>query len=80
MPLVLLVVLVAVLFGGYLFSLRVHPLRRCPACKMSGRHFASVFKTTYRRCRKCGGAGQLDRWGAQVFFGGTKNTGVYPKK
>jgi hypothetical protein len=73
-----LVLLIAVLLGGcYLISLRVHPLRRCPLCKMAGRHYAALFKNKYRRCRKCNGSGQLDRWGARVFFGGTRNTGRY---
>jgi len=47
---------------------------------MSGRHFGSFFKGSYRRCRKCGGRGQLDRFGTQAFYGGTKNTGTFPKK
>jgi hypothetical protein len=80
MQLLLLFVLAAVLFGGYLFSLRAHPLRKCPTCNMAGRHFASLFKNSYRRCRKCNGSGQLDRWGARVFFGGTNHTGRYRKR
>jgi len=76
----LLLLLSAVVLAGYLFSVRVHPLRKCPVCKMSGRHFGGVFKGNYRRCRKCGGSGQLDRWGARVFFGGTGNSGKYRKK
>jgi len=74
------ILIVAVLLGGYLFSLKVHPLRKCPVCKMTGRHFGAVFKNNYRRCRKCGGSGRLDRWGTQAFFGGTGHTGIYPKK
>ncbi|HLJ99495.1 MAG TPA: hypothetical protein VKU39_06260 [Streptosporangiaceae bacterium] len=76
-----MLVFVIVLFvGGYLISLRIHPLRKCPVCKMTGRHFGSMYKGSFRRCRKCEGSGRLDRWGTQVFFGGTKNTGIYPKK
>jgi hypothetical protein len=75
-----LLLVIAVLFVCYLFSLRVHPLRKCPVCKMTGRHFGSVFKGTYRRCRRCEGTGRRDRWGTQVFFGGTNHTGVFPKK
>jgi hypothetical protein len=73
----LLLLFAVLLGGGYLFSLRVHPLRKCPVCKMAGRHFASLFKDKYRRCRRCKGTGQLDRWGARVFFGGTNRTGKY---
>lgn len=75
------VFVVAVLFFiGYLVSLKIHPLRKCPVCKMTGRHFGGVFTYSYRRCRKCNGTGRMDRWGTQAFFGGTKHTGVYPKK
>jgi hypothetical protein len=64
--------------GGYLFSLRIHPPRKCPVCNMVGRRFATAFK--YRRCRRCNGTGQLDHWGARIFFGGTNHTGRYPKR
>ena len=71
-------VIIALIAGfGYLVSLRVHPLRRCPACKMQGRHFGSVYGYAYRRCRACGGTGRKDRLGAKIFFGGTNNTGIY---
>jgi DnaJ-class molecular chaperone len=73
----LLIVIVAV---GYLVSLRIHPLTKCPTCKMTGRHFGSVFKNSYRPCRRCRGSGRRDRLGTQIFFGGTDHTGVYPKK
>jgi DnaJ-class molecular chaperone len=75
--LVLVIVIIAV---GYVVSVRIHPLRKCPRCNMSGRHFGAVFKGSYRRCRRCDGRGQLDRVGTQVFYGGTKHTGVFPKK
>jgi DnaJ-class molecular chaperone len=76
----MLLLVIAILVGGYLISLRIHPLRKCPVCKMTGRHFGGLYKNSFRRCRKCNGSGRLDRWGTQAFFGGTKNTGVYPKK
>jgi hypothetical protein len=75
--LVLVIVIIAV---GYLVSTRIHPLRKCPRCNMSGRHFGGLFSYAYRRCRRCAGRGQLDRLGTQVFWGGTKGTGVFPKK
>ena len=74
-----LVLIFAVFFVGYLISLRIHPLRKCPVCKMTGRHFGGVFTYAYRRCNACGGTGRKDRWGTQVFFGGTKHTGIYKK-
>jgi DnaJ-class molecular chaperone len=75
-----LVIIVLIAGFGYLVSLRVHPLRRCPVCKMQGRHFGSVYSYAYRRCRACGGTGRKDRLGAKIFFGGTNNTGVYGPK
>ncbi len=69
----------ALFFGGYLISLRIHPLRKCPTCKMTGRHFGAIYKGTYRRCRRCEGSGRRDRWGTTVFFGGTNHTGIYRK-
>jgi hypothetical protein len=73
----LLIVIVAVV---YLVSLRIHPLRKCPTCKMTGRHFGGMFTYSMRPCRRCRGSGRRDRLGSQVFFGGTNHTGVYPKK
>ena len=73
----LVIVIVAV---GYLVSLRIHPLRKCPTCKMTGRHFGGVFSNSFRPCRRWRGSGRRDRLGTQVFFGGTDHTGVYPKK
>jgi DnaJ-class molecular chaperone len=75
------VILIAVIAGiGYFVSLRIHPLRKCPSCKMTGRHFGSIYPYSYRRCRKCDGSGRRDRLGTQVFYGGTKHTGTFPKR
>jgi DnaJ-class molecular chaperone len=76
----MLVLIIVILAVGYLVSLRIHPLRKCPRCNMSGRHFGTFFTGSYRRCRRCQGRGQLDRVGTQVFYGGTKGTGVFPNK
>jgi DnaJ-class molecular chaperone len=74
-------VLVAVIaLVGYAVSTRLHPLRRCRTCKGTGRLFGSFYKGSYRRCAKCEGRGQLDRAGAKVFYGGTKNTGNFKRK
>jgi DnaJ-class molecular chaperone len=75
------VLLLLVIIGaGYLVSLRIHPLRKCPTCKMTGRHFGSVYTQSYRRCGKCAGTGRRDRLGVQIFYGGTNHTGVFSKK
>jgi DnaJ-class molecular chaperone len=74
------IVIIGMLAVGYLVSLKIHPLTKCRVCNATGRHFGSVFTTTHRRCRKCGGTGRKDRLGAKVFFGGTGGTGLYTKK
>jgi len=74
------VLIIAIIAVSYVVSTRIHPLRKCPTCKMSGRHFGSVYKGSYRRCRRCSGRGQKDRVGTRVFWGGTGHTGVFPKK
>ena len=72
------VIIIALIVGAsYLVSLRIHPLRRCPVRKSTGRHFGSLYTGSYRRCRACGGTGRKDRLGTKVFFGGTNNTGIY---
>ena len=66
-----LIILALLAGAGYLISLRIHPLKRCPVCKMTGRHFGAIYSYGYRRCRACGGTGRKDRLGAKIFFGGT---------
>jgi DnaJ-class molecular chaperone len=75
-----LVVIAVIAAVGYFVSLRIHPLTRCRTCRMTGRHFGGVYKNSFRRCRTCGGTGRQDRLGTKIFFGGTNNTGFYPKK
>ncbi len=68
-----LIVIALIAGAGYLISLRIHPLKRCPVCKMTGRHFGAIYTYGYRRCRACGGTGRKDRLGAKIFFGGSGN-------
>ena len=68
------VVIVVIIGVGYLVSTRIHPLRKCPTCHMTGRHFGGVYKGSYRRCRRCDGSGRRDRVGTKVFWGGTNHT------
>jgi hypothetical protein len=74
------IVVVVIVGVSYIVSTRIHPLRKCPTCNMSGRHFGGIYKGGYRACRRCKGSGRRDRVGTQVFWGGTKHTGVFPKK
>ena len=76
----LAVLVIAIFAVGYIVSTRIHPLRKCSTCNMTGRHFGGVYKGSYRRCRTCDGSGRRDRLGTKVFWGGTNHTGVFPKK
>jgi DnaJ-class molecular chaperone len=61
--------LLVALAAGYLASIRLHPLRRCPACHGTGKHPGAVFTRTYRDCRRCRGGGGLPRWGTTLTGG-----------
>jgi hypothetical protein len=74
------VLVIAIVAVSYIVSTRIHPLRKCPTCNMSGRHAGSMYTGSFRRCRRCGGSGRRDRIGTRVFWGGTNHTGVFPKK
>ncbi|HXC85565.1 MAG TPA: hypothetical protein VNV62_27350 [Trebonia sp.] len=76
----ILIIIVVIAAVGYYISLRVHPLTKCRLCSGTGRHFGAVYKDAQRRCRKCGGSGRLDRLGTRVFLGGTRGTGIYPRR
>jgi hypothetical protein len=77
----MIALLVIVIIGVcYIASTRIHPLRKCPTCNMTGRHFGAIYKNSYRRCRTCDGTGRRDRVGTKVFWGGTNHTGIFPKK
>jgi hypothetical protein len=65
----------AVLLLGYLISLRLHPNRKCRACKGVGRHAGSVFRYSTRQCVRCGGNGRRARLGIHVFHGGGRTWG-----
>lgn len=74
------VFIIAIVAVSYIVSTRIHPLTKCPTCNMSGRHGGGIYKGSFRRCRKCAGSGRRDRVGTKVFWGGTNNTGIFPKK
>ena len=68
----LLIVLLVLLGAGYLISLRLHPFRRCPACRGTGRHRGGFFTYSHRRCRRCGGGSRQHRLGVQLGLGGER--------
>ncbi len=67
-----LVVIAGLLGVGYVVSLRLHPLRRCPACKGTGRHKGGFYAYAYRNCNRCGGGSRQLRLGARMGLGGAR--------
>lgn len=65
-----LVVLAAIALVAYLISLRLHPMRRCHACKGSGKHSGALFRSSFRGCTSCGGNGRRARLGVNLFHRG----------
>ena len=63
-----LLLIIAAVVGGYLLSLRLHPLRRCGSCSGGGRHFGAIYTYAQRRCRNCDGSGRRERLGVRVLF------------
>jgi len=62
--LTVLLVIGAVLVGGYFLSVLLHPLKVCPTCKGSPRSYGSVYTKSFRNCSRCGGSGRVRRFGA----------------
>jgi DnaJ-class molecular chaperone len=60
----LLVIIIVVFGGGYLFSAYLHPFRPCRACKGSGVHRGSIYRYATRTCANCNGRGRFRRVGA----------------
>ena len=42
----LAVLIIGIVAVSYVVSTRIHPLRKCPTCNMSGRHFGAFYKGT----------------------------------
>jgi hypothetical protein len=59
--------ILALVVGGYLFSLWAHPYTKCRVCNGGGRHRGAIFYYAFRSCRACGGSGQKRRLGAWIF-------------
>jgi len=62
---VVLVLLLIVVVGGYLVSLRLFPLTYCRTCGGSRRSPGSSRKR-FAMCRSCGGTGRKRRLGARL--------------
>jgi len=74
------VLIIAIVAVGYIVSTRLHPLRACPACSSSGRHFGGVYKNAHRRSGGGPATGRKNRVATKVFWGGTNKTGIFRKK
>ena len=56
------VIVIAIVAVSYVVSTRIHPLRKCPTCNMSGRHFGGVYKGSYRRAVGAPAAASATGW------------------
>lgn len=54
----------AVLYGLWRIDARIHPYRRCPRCKGSGRFTNPLMPRYFRLCPRCNGSARLVRRGA----------------
>jgi hypothetical protein len=63
----LVVGILAIALGGYVFSLWAHPYTKCRACNGTRRHRGAIFFYASRTCRACRGSGRKLRFGARIF-------------
>jgi Zn finger protein HypA/HybF involved in hydrogenase expression len=72
-----LILILALVFGGYLLSLKLNPYVKCSKCNNNPKRKGWVFTHAHHICPKCKGLGQQVRWGYKFFhIGGRK--GVPP--
>jgi DnaJ-class molecular chaperone len=60
---VIVVIIALVIAGAWWVDMRVHPFRRCPKCDGRRRNPGSS-KTYWGYCSRCGGRGEVRRFGA----------------
>ena len=69
-----LAVLGAAWLSCYAVSVAFHPYRRCPDClETPGRHWGSIFTTSFRACHRCNGRGRIQRAGAWLLRFGERD-------
>lgn len=73
----ILVILVIIAVGAWWIDLRIHPIRRCPSCGGSKRNATNAKR--WGPCRRCGGKGEIQRFGARS-TGNSGNAGNAGKK
>jgi len=62
------IVVLAVVIGGYLLSLKLNPWVRCSRCKNKPKIKGWVFSNAHHICPKCEGTGQQLRFGRMLLF------------
>jgi DnaJ-class molecular chaperone len=72
-----LIVVVGLLIGAYVLSLKLNPWVKCSKCKNKPRPQGWVFSHAHHTCPRCNGTGREPRWGYKFFRMGPKN-GVPP--
>jgi hypothetical protein len=67
------IVIIAITVGlVYYVSLKTHPYTKCKVCNGTPKQYNPVFPDAFRFCRKCGGSGRTERFGAK-FVGGDRS-------
>ena len=56
-----LVIIIAVIVGGYLGSGYLHPFRACRSCHGIGVRRGAIYRKATRDCTHCGGKGRFRR-------------------
>ncbi|HEY3014794.1 MAG TPA: hypothetical protein VGJ41_06770 [Nocardioides sp.] len=64
----------AIVLGGYVLSILLHPYTNCSACDGRGRHSGAVFRNAHRPCHKCSGRGRRRRLGAKLIGRGERTS------
>jgi DnaJ-class molecular chaperone len=58
----IVVIVAIVVIAGWWLDVRRHPIRRCPSCNGSKRNTSNSQR--WGTCRRCGGKGEVRRFGA----------------
>jgi DnaJ-class molecular chaperone len=63
----IVLLLIAIVIGGYAASLKLNPWVKCSKCHGKQRAQGWVFSNTHHNCPKCGGTGRQVRLGRKLF-------------
>jgi DnaJ-class molecular chaperone len=62
----LVLLLIAIVIGGYVTSLKLNPWVKCSNCQGKQRKHGWVFSRAHHNCPKCGGTGRQARLGRKL--------------